>query len=134
MKCVTPPLHPDCQLLREKLEHLETKQREGENEIIDTITLSKAAVSKTVKVAHCQDADLCDWLQHAWHSSVTWCFVIFFTVTLRDVPHPRKQHLHRLCQVGVITHVYSSPAELFLHRVHVYLFTRTHARDQVKES
>ncbi len=84
MKCAPPPLPPDCQSPGRRLstELLETRQREGENEIIVTITPSKAAVSKTIKLARCQEADLGDWLQHAWHSSVTWCFVIFLTVTL----------------------------------------------------
>lgn len=103
-----------------KAELLETGQREGENEIIVRITPSKAAVSKTIKVARCQEADLGDWLQHARHSSVTWCFVIFFTVTLRDGPLPRKQHLHRVsgwCNYSCLQLL----VELFLRNMHEYL-------------
>lgn len=103
-----------------KAELLETGQREGENEIIVRITPSKAAVSKTIKVARCQEADLGDWLQHAQHSSVTWCFVIFFTVTLRDGPLPRKQHLHRVsgwCNYSCLQLL----VELFLRNMHEYL-------------
>lgn len=66
-----------------------------ENEIIVTITASKAALSKTIKVALCLEADLSDWLEHAQHASVTWCFVIYFTVTVRD-GHFRKQHSHHM--------------------------------------
>lgn len=75
MKCEPPPLPPDCQPLG-NTELLEIRRREGENEIIVTITPLKAAVSKAIKLARCQEADLCDWLQHAQHSSVTRHFVI----------------------------------------------------------
>lgn len=81
MKCSPPPLLPDCQSLGGRLSSLKSgKERERrENELIVTIAPSKAAVCKTIKVARCQEADLGDWLQHARHSSVTWCFVISFT-------------------------------------------------------
>jgi len=86
MKCAPPPLPPDCQPLGRRLspELLKTREGQGESEIIVTITPLKAEVSKTIKLSRCQEADLHDWLQHAQHSSVTWCFVIFFTVTTRE--------------------------------------------------
>lgn len=37
----------------------------------------KQQSAKSIKVAHCQEADLGDWLQQARHSSLTWSFVIF---------------------------------------------------------
>lgn len=61
------------------------------SEIIVTITPSKAAVSETIKLACFLGSDLGDWLQHTQHSSVTRCFVIFFTVTPRLGPRLRTQ-------------------------------------------
>lgn len=51
MNCAPPPLPADSQSLRKGLSTklLERREREGENEIIVTITLSKAAVSKNHK-------------------------------------------------------------------------------------
>lgn len=120
MKCAPPPLPPECQSLGRRLstELLETRQAGrqagGENEIIVTITPSKAAVSKTIKPARCQETDLGDWLQHAWHSSVTWCFVIFPTETLEgQAGRIRGGSIHTVLQGGVIIHVCFG-AKLFL--------------------
>lgn len=121
MKCEPPPLPPDCQPLG-NTELLEIRRREGENEIIVTITPLKAAVSKAIKLARCQEADLCDWLQHAQHSSVTQHFVILLHSDTEGRAASREEAF-TLCVV--IIPVYKSHS----YKQATKTFRRTHAND-----
>lgn len=121
MKCEPPPLPPDCQPLG-NTELLEIRRREGENEIIVTITLLKAAVSKAIKLARCQEADLCDWLQHAQHSSVTRHFVILLHSDTEGRAASREEAFTLRV---VIIPVYKSHS----YKQATKTFRRTHAND-----
>lgn len=121
MKCEPPPLPPDCQPLG-NTELLEIRRREGENEIIVTITPLKAAVSKAIKLARCQEADLCDWLQHAQHSSVTRHFVILLHSDTEGRAASREEAF--TLRVVVIP-VYKSHS----YKQATKTFRRTHAND-----
>lgn len=121
MKCEPPPLPPDCQPLG-NTELLEIRRREGENEIIVTITPLKAAVSKAIKLARCQEADLCDWLQHAQHSSVTQYFVILLHSDTEGRAASREEAFTLRV---VIIPVYKSHS----YKQATKTFRRTHAND-----
>lgn len=53
--------------------------------------IQSSSQQKSIKVAHCQEADLGDWLQQAPHSSLTRCFVIF--PGLKSDLYPRRRGL-----------------------------------------